>query len=209
MLNPFEGMGIESQWEFKMPKFSNLMDYTQIADVIFEVEYTALDSFQYRYQVLQELDNSLDFNRAFSFKNDFPDQWYELAEASEESGDLSVEISLKKENFPEGILDLKLGSENILLYFARANGFEDEINITNFDLASADPEALPKDGTTVNGVFKANALTTQLTGESPVVKLVLELDSSSAIQKEIFKEEKITDILLVLNLKGELPNYPL
>jgi len=35
----------------------------------------------------------------------------------------------------------------------------------------------------------------------------LELDSSP-IQQEIFKEEKVTDILLVLNLKGELPSYP-
>jgi len=202
LLNPFEGMGIESQWEFKMPKFSNLMDYNQIADIIFEVEYTALDSFQYRYQVLQELDNTVDFNRAFSFKNDFPDQWYELFQASEEGTPLAVEFELKKVNFPAGLLDLKLG-DSILLYFVRADGFEEEINIVNFDLVSGDPD-FPKDGLTLNGLFKANALTGELTGNSPIMKLKLELDSSP-IQQEIFKEEKVTDILLVLNLKGELP----
>ena len=207
-LIPFKGMGIESQWEFKMPKFSNLMDYSQIVDIIFEVEYTALDSFQYRYQVLQDLDNSLDFNRAFSFKNDFPDQWYELGEASEDGTPLEVEFELKKENFPEGILDLKLGAEDILLCFVRAEGFEEEINIVNFDLASSDPEN-PKDGETLKGVFRANALTTQITGNSPVMKLKLELDSSNPIQREVFKEEKVKDIILVLNLRGELPSYPL
>lgn len=206
LLNPFEGVGLESRWEFRMPKFSNLMDFNDIADINFEVEYTALDSFRYRYQVLQELDNTLDFNRAFSFKNDFPDQWYELAEASEDGNPLTVEIELKKENFPAGLLDLKLGSDNILLYFVRADDFEEEINIVNFDLASADPD-FRKDGVTLNGLFKANALTGELTGNSPVMKLKLEL-ASGGIQQEIFKEEKVTDILLVLNLKGELPSYP-
>ena len=201
-------MGIESQWEFKMPKFSNLMDFNDIADVIFEVEYTAMDSFQYRYQVLKDLNNTLNFNRAFSFKNDFPDQWYELAQASEEGSPLSVEFELKKENFPQGILDLKLGSDNILLYFARADGFEEEIMIENFDLAPGDPNS-EKGGETVQGVFRARALTPQITGNSPIMKLVLKLDSNNAVNQEIFKDGKITDILLVLNLRGELPNYPL
>ncbi len=207
LLNPFEGIGLESRWEFKMPKFSNLMDFNDIADIIFEVEYTALDSFQYRYQVLQELDNTVDFNRAFSFKNDFPDQWYELFQASEEDTPLVVEFELKKENFPTGLLDLKLGADNILLYFVRANGFEEEINIVNFDLASTDPDTPAKEGVTLNGLFRANALSDQIGGDSPIMKLKLELASGS-IDQEIFKAEKITDIILVLNLKGELPSFP-
>jgi predicted chitinase len=72
----------------------------------------------------------------------------------------------------------------------------------------AEPGEPPKEGITLNGLFKANALTMELIGSSPIIQLKLELDSSTPIQREIFKEEKITDIILVLNLKAELPNYP-
>jgi hypothetical protein len=54
-----------------------------------------------------------------------------------------VIFSCKKENFPHGILDLKLGSDNILLYFVRADDFEEEIMIENFDLAPGAPNIPP------------------------------------------------------------------
>lgn len=122
LLNPFEGMGIESRWEFKMPKFSNRMDYSMIADVLIEVDYTALDSFQYRYQVLQDIDNTLGFSRGFSFKNDYPDQWYELAEVQEGNTEFSVEIELKRGQFPQGIENILLDGSDILLHFVRKDG---------------------------------------------------------------------------------------
>ncbi|MCI0422785.1 MAG: hypothetical protein L0312_26790, partial [Acidobacteria bacterium] len=41
MLLPFEGMGVDTAWEFRMPKASNLFDYSTIADVLITIEYTA------------------------------------------------------------------------------------------------------------------------------------------------------------------------
>jgi hypothetical protein len=207
-LNPFEGMGIESRWEFKMPKYSNRMDYSQVADVLVEIEYTALDNFQYRYQVLQENDNRYDFNRGFSFKNDFPDQWYELAEAQEGPAFFGVEFEIKRDSFPQGLDNIQLDGSDLLLHFVREDGFTDEITIADFNLSSADPET-EMEGETLNGTFRAVELTNVLNGDgTPFVTLRLYFDNT-AINRELFSEEKVQDILLLMSCKAELPNYPL
>ncbi len=126
LLNPLEGMGIESRWEFKMPKFSNRMDYSMIADVLIEIDYTALDSFQYRYQVLQDIDNTLGFSRGFSLRNDYFDQWYELGTIPDETGanlpPITAEFELQREQFPQGVENICLDGSDILLHFVRKDG---------------------------------------------------------------------------------------
>jgi hypothetical protein len=48
MLRPFEGSGVDTIWEFQMPRAANQFDYQTIADVLLTTEYTALNSFHYR-----------------------------------------------------------------------------------------------------------------------------------------------------------------
>lgn len=211
LLNPFEGMGVESRWEFKMPRFSNRMDYSTIADVLIEVDYTALDSFQYRYQVLQEIDNTLGFSRGFSFKNDYPDQWYELAEVQEGGTEFSVEIELKRDQFPQGIENIRLDGSNLLLHFVRKDGFTNEVSITDFSLVTTAVNSQPMSGITVDGTFNATALTNVLstqTPASPFVKLRLAF-ANTTLNRELFSMEQVTDILLLVSCKADLPVYPL
>ena len=52
MLLPFEGLGVDTQWEFRLPKPANPFDYSTIADILITIEYTALDSYDYRKQVI-------------------------------------------------------------------------------------------------------------------------------------------------------------
>lgn len=40
---PFEGTGVISSWELKMPKATNRIDFSSISDVIIHLRYTALD----------------------------------------------------------------------------------------------------------------------------------------------------------------------
>lgn len=210
-LNPFEGIGIESRWEFKMPKFSNRMDFSQIADVVIEVEYTALDSYQYRFQVLQDIDNTLGFARGFSLKNDFPDQWYELAQAQEGNPSFYVDFELNREMFPAGVDNIRLDGSNVLLHFARKDGFTDEVSIADFSLITSASNSQPMDGITVNGTFSANSLSNVLNTQSPAtpfVKLRLAF-TNTAMNRELFSQEIVTDILLLVNCKADLPVYPL
>ena len=48
MLLPFEGSGVDTTWELRMPKAANFFDYRTIGDVLFTIEYTALQSWDYR-----------------------------------------------------------------------------------------------------------------------------------------------------------------
>ncbi len=207
LMNPFENMGIESQWEFKMPRFSNRMDYSNIADIVLTVEYTALDSFIYRTQVLQDLDYSLSFNRGFSFKNNFPDQWYELADVDPNGSDASfgVTVELKRELFPQGIVDLKMNAATgVKLYFVRADGYTDEIEVEDFNIAGA--SAPGSNGNTVNGMLNGSpAMNSSL---SPLLKLKLMFENN-VTNRGLFSEGNVTDILLLVGCKADLPAYPL
>lgn len=201
LLNPFEGMGIESRWEFKMPQFSNRMDYANIADVLITVEYTALDSFQYRYQVLQDLENALSFNRGFSFKNNFPDQWYELSQAVEGDPTFEVSFQLKREFFPQGIDNLILDqTKEMILFFSREDGFEEEIDgvAFNYQEVSVIPEY-----PTVDGKLYLSPNSTE-----PIITLKLVFDNTPE-NRELFSEEKVKDILLLVGCKAELKSFPL
>ena len=203
LLNPFEGMGIESRWEFKMPQFSNRVDYSNIADVLITVEYTAFDSFQYRAQVLQDIDNALSFNRGFSFKNNFPDQWYELGEVQSGPSTFAVTIQLKREFYPQGILDLQLNGTDLVLFFVRNDGFEDEIEDIDFTLAN--PISTNATKATVNGVLSTNISNLN---NSPVMDLTLTFDNNFT-NRELFTAGNVTDILLLVGCKAELKAYPL
>jgi hypothetical protein len=78
LLLPFEGTGVDTVWRFDLPKAANSFDYSTIADVLLTLEYTALNSFDYRQQVIQTLDSQLSLDRPFSFSQQFPDLWYDL-----------------------------------------------------------------------------------------------------------------------------------
>jgi hypothetical protein len=208
LLNPFESMGVESRWEFRMPQFSNHFDFDNIADIVLSVDYTALDSYEYRTEVLQDLDNTITFNRGFSFKNNFPDQWYELAQAEAGPQNFGVNINLTREMFPQGILNLALNqAEDIVLYFVRDDSYTLEISVLDFSKVPVNnnqPVYMGSD--TVNGTLPNNLMGTL--GNSPLVNLQL-LFENNPINRDLFSSEKVKDILLIIPCRGELKSYPL
>jgi hypothetical protein len=74
MLLPFEFTGVDTLWQLEMPRAANPFDYRTIADVLFTIEYTALNSLDYRQQVIQQLDRSVSADRPYSFRQQFSDQ---------------------------------------------------------------------------------------------------------------------------------------
>ncbi|HEY7495287.1 MAG TPA: hypothetical protein VIH59_29800, partial [Candidatus Tectomicrobia bacterium] len=58
MLLPFEGSGVDTTWELRMPKAANFFDYRTIGDVLITIDYTALQSWDYAQQVIQSLRQS-------------------------------------------------------------------------------------------------------------------------------------------------------
>src|SRR5690606_3803855 len=132
------------------------------------------------------------------------------AEVQEGTTEFSVEIELKRDQFPQGIENIRLDGSNLLLHFVRKDGFTNEINIADFSLLTT-VNSQPMSGVTVDGTFNATALTNVLstqTAATPFVKLRLAF-ANTALNRELFSKEQVTDILLLVNCKADLPVYPL
>ena len=140
LLLPFEGNGVDTTWEFRMPKAANQFDYRTIADVLITIEYTALDSFDYRQQVVQTLNPKLSADRPISFRNQLADQWYDLHNPDQTKVPMTVSFKTFREDFPPNIDSLKI--QQVLLYFVRANGKSFEVPVNHLHY-TAQEEAGP------------------------------------------------------------------
>ena len=65
-------LAADTIWRLELPKAANPFDYSTIADVLLTLEYTALNSFDYRQQVIQTLDPELSVDRPFQFPRAVP-----------------------------------------------------------------------------------------------------------------------------------------
>ncbi|WP_367105954.1 ribosomal protein L7/L12 [uncultured Psychrobacter sp.] len=207
MLFPFEGNGVDTRWEFRLPKASNPMDFNTIADVLFTVEYTALHDRAYQQQVQQELDPYTSFDRAFSFRQEFSDAWYDLHNPEQTDTPMSVSFETTLADFPSNVKELSI--TNVLMYIIAEDDlpakFDNaKLNFTRDGNTLGGIAALPTDG-----VIRSNANGTNwaaIGGRVPEGNWLLELPNESIV-KQLFEDEKIIDILLVLTCEGELPNY--
>lgn len=209
MLVPFEGMGVNAFWEFRMPKASNLFDYRTIADVLLTIEYTALDSFDYRQQVIQQIDTRISADRSFSFRYASADQWYDLHNPDHTTTPMTIKFQTRREDFPPNVEDLKI--QHVVLYFARASEASFEVPVTLHFTEKGDGGSVGGSATTIDGVIStrrgnAGSWTTMI-GKSPggVWELAL---PNNAEMKNRFKNEEVEDILFVITYSGRTPEWP-
>jgi len=104
--DPFEGLGLDTTWEIRLPRAANLFDFTTIADVLVTVDYTALDSDTYRQQVLRELDSSRDGQRGLSLRHEFPDAWWDLMNPASAADPMRVSVTTTTADFPPNLDEL-------------------------------------------------------------------------------------------------------
>jgi hypothetical protein len=210
MLLPFEGLGMDSTWEFRLPKPANPLDYRTIADVLITFEYTAMDSFAYRAQVIQDLDRRFDADRPFSFRHQFPDQWWDLHNPEQTANPMEVSFSIAREDFPPNIDGLKV--RDLILYFVRRDGASFELQVENLQLGKqADQKVIGGAAATVDGIISTRRGNAggwmALQGESPVGAWTLVLQDTSEIRRR-FSEGDIEDILFVIGVTGIGPEWP-
>jgi hypothetical protein len=208
LLRPFENLGVDTSWRFEMPKAANPFDYASIFDILFSIDYTALDSVEYRGQVLQRLNQTTGADRGYSFSQDFADAWYNLNNPASSTGAVTVTFTTTAADFPPNVQSLQLAQ--LVLYFVRPSGVFTEFQVTDLQF-TPHGSAAPIDGgaeTTVNGVIstrRANGAGWKarfINAAAPVSPIgAWQLTLPSAPQQ-------LQDILLVVSYTGTLPAWP-
>jgi hypothetical protein len=214
MLLPFESIGVDSVWEFRMPKAANAFDFETIADVLVTIEYTALDSPLYRKQVIETLNPTLSADRPFSFRHQFADQWYDLHNPDQTAQPLVVRFKTGRADFAPNLTELRI--QQILLYFAPASDEMPAMPITatlRFSPAGQALSAASPGGqaTTFDGVISTRRGNAgdwlDLIGQPPSGEWELALEDTTDV-RNLFKNEIITDMLLVITYQGRTPAWP-
>jgi hypothetical protein len=216
LLLPFEGTGVDTSWELRLPKAANLFDYTSIADVLLTMDYTALDSPDYRQQVIKSLDRNVSLDRAFSFRQDLPDLWYTLNNPDQSTPPFNVLFSTKQADFPPNIDRLQI--QNVLLYFVRDDHQAFEISNASLTVTTQD---LPRK--TVGGTASSNDGTISIrrgnasswvpmVDRSPIGDWTLTLQdtpdtSAGPGTRTLFQSGAIQDILFVISYRGKTPAW--
>ena len=208
MLLPFEALGVDTAWEFRMPKAANLFDYSTIADILIAIDYTALDSYDYRQQMIESLRSTISAERPFSFRHQFVDQWYDLHNPEQSNTPMTVRFTTRREDFPPNIE--RLAIDHVLLYFARAPKAEFEVPATLHFTPANGTVALGGEAISVDGVIstrRGNAGSWTFITGAPVGEWELSLPNSEEIRNR-FKNEEIEDILFVISYSGRTPAWP-
>jgi hypothetical protein len=211
LILPFEFTGVDTMWNLEMPKAANPFDYRTIADVLFTIEYTALSSLDYRQQVIQQLDRSVSADRPYSFRNQFPDQWYDLHNPAQTATPMAAVFSTTREDFPPNLENLAI--QHVAVYFVLADG--ETVNGLQATLSF-----IPQGSSTVvSGQATATPegiISTRLgnaagwmpmIGRAPFGQWQLTLSNTAEI-RNLFDSEVIEDILFVITTSGRTPAWP-
>ncbi|HEU4434394.1 MAG TPA: neuraminidase-like domain-containing protein, partial [Pyrinomonadaceae bacterium] len=217
LLLPFEGLGVETSWEFQMPKAANFINYDSIADVLITIEYTALSDAVYREQVIQQLDRKFNADRALSLQQHLPDSWYDIhnPEQLEPARRFRAEFSIAETDFPLNLERDSLKTSHLLVYFVPTNG--EPIKVTNIGLTLL-PEGAPPNTTPLGGDASSDRglLSTRsgsapnwgsCVGVAPFGKWTLDLSQDAALQA-LLAADKVRDILFVLSYNASTPPWP-
>ena len=216
LLLPFESMGVEASWELRLPKAANLFDYSTIADVLITIEYTALDSFTYRQQVIQTLGSTISGDRPFSFRNEFADQWFDLNNPDQTATPMTVRFETRRTDFPPNLEDLSI--QQVVLYIARKDGDLFEVPLT-LNYSEQNGTEVGGEATTVDGTVstrRGNAISwISMIGRSPFGEwaLIFPDEPNNVIPdgrriRELFDTEQIEDILFVITYQGHTAKWP-
>jgi hypothetical protein len=207
LLRPFEGSGVDAIWRLELPKPANQFDYSTLADVIIECDYEALHSPDYRQQVIQRMSRDRSAERPYSFRQELPDQWYDLHNPDQTATPMTVQFSTGPADYPPNLDDIVI--EHVALYFVGADLSEVQLHL------AADSSSQAVGGTadpSFNGLISTRRPNgTQwlpITGRPPYGTWTLTLTDSPET-RALFAHEQVSDILLDITYASRLPDWPL
>jgi cold shock CspA family protein len=216
----FEDHGVATAWEFRLPKPANPIDYRTIADVLVTLDYTSLHDAEYGRQVRGALPRRLQGTVALSIRDDYPDAWYELCNASPDDRGSVPAVSLRVTNgdFPRNVGNVRLDALALLVIRAGTRA-EDapELAVDRFDLVRGDRRIHGGAATAVRDVISTRLgagawqpLLEPPGGDwDPAPTGDWELAFSSAPEtRDQLRSGAVVDVVLVLSYRAETPAWP-
>ena len=179
--------------------------------MLITIEYTALNSFDYRQQGLQSQPAIISADAAFSFRNQFADQWYDLLNPDLSGTPMTVRFTTRREDFPPNLDDLRI--QQVLLYFSRVDRgtFELDISALRFteqgSSAAVGGGAATIDGTVSTRRGNAGSWSPML-GKGVVGSWELALADTEQL-RGYFKNDSIQDVLFVITYSGNRSEWNL
>lgn len=212
MLLPFEGMGVDTVWRLELPKPANPFDYRTIADVLLTIEYTALDSLEYRQKVIRSLNRGYSADRTFSLRSQFPDTWYDLNNPDtieDPAQRMRAVLPLTADDFPPHISDLTVAE--LTLFVVRDDTFTDELAIAavrhTTNGQAIDAGLVHTMGGIVGTRRPGGAPWQAFRGADPAGTWELQLEDTQPV-RSWFADGLIQDLVLVMSLSGITPAWP-
>lgn len=209
MLAPFEGIGVDTSWEFQLPKASNPFDFSTIADVLVTIEYTALDSASYRDEVIAQMDRRVSADRGFSIRHQFADAWYDLHNPDQVAPARRMIASFQttRSDFPVNIENLAIS--HVALYCVSSGSAPAApLEVLNLRFQQTPfGQALSNDQGIISTRRGNGANWVGLIGRSPVGAWEIALPDTQAMRRR-FTEREIDELLLTVTYSGRAPAYP-
>jgi hypothetical protein len=219
MLGPFEGSGVAAMWELQMAKAANPIDYRTIADVLFTVEYTALDSFDYRQQVIRRLDRTMSGDRIFSFRQEMPDAWFSLCnpDPGTPDGPVTVSFHTLREDFASNLEALKI--KQVIFALVRPASAKFEIAVgPSFTFLNEDGSSGTVRGTkavSINGHISTRTSAYEqwstLVNKPPDGNWEMTIDKGASGDPPLhshFSNGDVEDVLFAISYEGRTPDRP-
>jgi hypothetical protein len=216
LLFPFEGMGVDASWTLQIPLAANPFDFDSLSDVLFTLDYTALDSPDLRSRVVKQLPRRWVGARSFSVRRDLPDVWYDLTTATDNT--TGIAVALTRGDFPPNLSELAI--EELAVCISAPDGKRVDFLVR--------PSFTGKDGGVVEGAqvtAVAGMVSSRQSGgaswhgsiladtrrtESPFQPWNFEFaDAGNGADSllDALRHGAITDILIVLTYSGILPAW--
>lgn len=209
LLLPFEGLGVATDWIFELPKAANHFDYRLITDILFTVDYTALESDAYRNKVIQQLNPLVSLDRPFSMRNQFKDAWEEFTKPANAQTPITIVFDTLEEDFPPNLENLKI--DHVSVFFVCSSETSLNIDIELIFVESGTSNSLGGKVKLNDSFVSTRQPNTNsikpLVGKKPFGNWVLTLEDNPANRK-LIDDEKIDDILVVVTFSGKLPDWP-
>ena len=190
---PFEGAGALSTWTLELPGKIRSFDYSTIADVIFQVSYTAEDDNVFRGQVEEKMAEELfkeadtGLQKLFSLKHDFPAVYFQLSNRI--GNDEAVQFSILQKHFPYLFANNELNVEELVIYLKpvmgrsiKTNGLSVDFNETktnSWEKLNGQPDEWVKSMSQLKNINPVSTWKLEVTGEG-------------------FNKEDVDDILLLI-----------